>query len=153
MATTIWSRRTFSIATDDLEAFTGDAFTTIMGGLIMELVSAPIQPGTYNIRLMALMGGIQIFLPAYAQVELHGTSFLGGKRLYKRNEFWPQMREAFTGSNLQVPPTPPAWAHAAYTEYPVTLRFTINAIIGGASMYQLEPNTVASTYTTKAIAP
>ena len=152
MATTMWSRRTFSIATDGLEAFTGDEFTTIMGGLIMELVSAPIKPGIYNIRLTALMGGIRIFLPAYAKVELHGASFWGGKRLYQSNEFWRQMQEAFAGSNVQVPTTPPAWARASYTEYPVTLRFTINAIVSGASIYQLEPNNVASMHTNEAIA-
>jgi hypothetical protein len=63
MTTTMWSRRTFSIATDGLEVFTGDEVTTIMGGLIMDLVSAPIKPGIYNIRLTALMGGIRIFFP------------------------------------------------------------------------------------------
>lgn len=147
MATTIWSRQTFSIARDGLEAFTGDEFTTIMGGLVMELVSAPIQPGIYNIRLTTMMGGIQVFLPACAKVELLGTSFWGGKRLSKSSEFWPQMREAFAGSNVQMPATPPAWALASYAEYPVTLRFSINAIMGGANMFQLEPNTVASAQT------
>ncbi len=83
MATTMWSRRTFSIAADGLESFTGDEVTTIMGGLIMELVSAPIKPGVYDIRLTALMSGIRIFLPAYAKVELQGASFWGGKRLYR----------------------------------------------------------------------
>jgi hypothetical protein len=106
MATTMWSRRTFSIATDDLAAFTGDEFTTIMGGLTMDLVSAPIQPGLYAIRLTTLMGGIRIFLPAYAKVELHGASFWGGKRLYQSSEFWHQMQEAFAGSNVHVPTTP-----------------------------------------------
>lgn len=148
MAPTIWSRRTFSIAADGMAAITGAEFTTIMGGLVMELVSAPIEPGTYDIRLTAMMGGIRIFLPAYAKVELHGTSFWGGKRLHHNNEFWDQLRQAFDGSNVQVPATPPAWARASYAEHPVTLRFTINAIAGGASMYQLEPKTVASAHTT-----
>jgi hypothetical protein len=98
------------------------------------------------------MGGIQIFLPAYAKVELHGASFWGGKRLYQSHEFWHQMQEAFASSNTPVPTTPPAWARASYAEYPVTLRFTINALMGRASMYQLESNTVASAHTNKAIA-
>jgi hypothetical protein len=140
----MWSRRTFSIATDGLEVFTGDDFTTIMGGLLMDLVSAPITPGIYNIRLTALMGGIRIFLPAYPRVELHGASFWGGKRLYQSNELWHQMRADFASSSVQMPAIPPEWAHASYTEYPVTLRFTINAIIGGATIYQFEPNNIAS---------
>ncbi len=143
MATTIWSRQTCSIARDGLAAFTGDEFTAIMGGLMMELVSAPIQPGVYNIRLTALMGGIRIFLPAYAKVELYGASFWGGKRLYRAQEFWQQLREAFAGSDAQLPATPPAWARASYAENPVTLRFTINAIVGGARVYQFEPTFVA----------
>jgi hypothetical protein len=146
MAAALWRRQTFSIATDGLELVTGDQLTTIMGGLIMELVSAPIQPGIYTIRLTALMGDIRIFLPAYAKAELQGASFWGGKRIYRNNEFWYQMRAAFAGSDVQVPATPPPWAHASYTEYPVTLRFIINTIMGRASVYQLESNTVANTH-------
>lgn len=153
MATTMWSRRTFSIATDDLAAFSSDTFTTIMGGLIMDLVSAPINAGTYDIRLTALMGGIQLFLPAYAKVEFHGASFLGGKRLYRSNEFWRQMQDAFAGSDVQLPTSPPAWASASYSETPVTLRLTINAILGGASIYQLEPNAITSSQANQAVAP
>jgi hypothetical protein len=144
MATTMWRRQTFSIAMDGLEAMTGDDFTTIMGDLVMDLVSAPIQPGIYTIRLTALMGDIRIFLPAYAKAELQGASFWGGKRIYRNNEFWHQVRAAFAGSDVQVPATPPTWARASYTEYPITLRFIINAIMGRASIYQLELNDAAS---------
>jgi hypothetical protein len=146
MATMMWSRRTFSIATDGIEALTSDEFTTIMGGLLVDLVSAPIKPGIYTLRLTALMGGIYMFLPAYAKVELQGASFLGGKRLYQSNEFWQQVQEAFADSSVHVPTAPPAWAHASYTEHPVTLRLAINAIVGGARIYQLKPHTVASTH-------
>lgn len=145
MATSMWRRQTFSIARDGLEAFTGDQVTTVMGGLVMELVSAPIAPGVYHLELTAFMGGLQLFLPANANVELLGASFWGGKRLYRDQEFWRRLHEAFADSDVQLPATPPAWAHVAYAENPVTLKLTVNAIMGGASVYQLEPETVAAT--------
>lgn len=144
MPTSVWNKRTFSIAIDELSALTGDNFTTVMGSLIIDLVSAPIPAGTYDIRLTAIMGNIQIFLPAYAQVQLNGATFWGGKRLDHDETFWEKLREASTNSDIEVPATPPVWATASYEEYPVTLRFTINAIMGRAHIYQPEPSTVAS---------
>jgi Cell wall-active antibiotics response 4TMS YvqF len=140
MPTSMWNKRTFSIATDELSALTDDEFTTVMGSLIIDLVSAPITPGTYDIRLTAIMGGIQIFLPAYAKVQLNGETFWGGKRIYRGKEFSQEMQQAFANSTIQVPTTPPLWATASYEEYPVILRFTINTTMGGANIYQLEPN-------------
>ena len=138
MPTSVWNKHTFSIATDDLSELTGDSFTTLMGSLVLDLISAPIPSGTYDIRLSAIMGGIQIFLPAYAQVQLNGEDFWGGKQLYRHDEFWNEMQQAFTNSQLQVPTSLPAWATASHDEYPVTLRFHINTVMGGANLYQLE---------------
>jgi|GEM_PF-6933177 len=116
MPTSMWNKQTFSVATDELSALTGEDFATVMGTLVIDLVSAPITPGTYDIRLTAIMGGIQIFLPAYVKVQLNGETFWGGKRIYHGEE------------------------------YPVTLRFTINTTMGRAHIYQLEPNSVESNH-------
>jgi predicted membrane protein len=140
----MWNKQTFSIATDDLSTLTHDEFTTVMGALVIDLVSASITPGTYHIRLNAVMGGIQIFLPAYARVQLNGETFWGGNRVYRGEAFWQEMRKAFTNTILQVPPTPPAWATASYEEHPVTLQLAISTTMGGAHIYQLEPNSIES---------
>ena len=71
----MWNKQTFSIDTDGLSAITGGELTTVMGALVIDLVSAPIIPGTYDIRLNAVMGGIQLFLPAYARVQVNGETF------------------------------------------------------------------------------
>lgn len=108
----MWNKQTFSIATDDLSALTQDKLTTVMGALVVDLVSAPITPGTCPIRLNAVMGGIQIFLPSYARVQLNGETFWGGNRVYRGEAFWQEMRKASTNTIIQVPSTPPAWATA-----------------------------------------
>lgn len=149
MPVSIWNKQTFSIATDDLSSLAHDEFTTVMGALVIDLVSAPITPGTYHIRLNAVMGGIQIFLPAYAKVQLNGESFWGGNRVYRGAAFWQGMRKAFANSIVAVPPTPPAWAAASYEEYPVTLQLTINTKMGGAHIYQLASNSVESKHTSE----
>ena len=140
----MWNKQTFSIATDELSALTGEEFTTVMGALVIDLVSAPITPGTYHIRLNTVMGGIQIFLPAYAKVQLNGERFWGGNQVYRGDAFWQEMRKAFTNSIVHVPQTPPAWASASYEEYPVTLQLTISTAMGGAHIYQLAPNSLES---------
>lgn len=146
MPTSVWNKQTFSIATDELSALTHDEFTTVMGRLVIDLVSAPIPSGTYDIHLSAVMGGVQIFLPAYAEVQLNGETFWGGKQLYGSESFWQEMRQAFANSDVQIPTTPPVWATASHEAYPVTLRFRINAIMGGAQIYQLDTNPVESNH-------
>jgi hypothetical protein len=146
MPTSVWNKQTFSIATDELSTLTRDEFTTVMGSLVIDLVSAPITPGTYDIRLTAVMGGIQIFLPAYAKVLLNGETFWGSKRIYHGEAFWKEMREAFANSTIQVPTTLPVWATASHKEYPVALRFTINTTMGGAHIYQLDPTSIEGKY-------
>jgi hypothetical protein len=143
MPTSVWNKHIFSIANDELSALAGGTFTTVMGSLVIDLVSAPISPGTYDIRLTAAMGSIQIFLPAYARVLLNGETFWSGRRVVHGEAFWQEMQNAALNSNLQVPNTVPAWATASHEEYPVTLRFTINTIMGGLHIYQLEPAVVA----------
>lgn len=140
MPTSVWNKQTFSIATDDLSTLTRDEFTTVMGSLIIDLVSAPITPGTYHIRLNAVMGGIQIFLPAYAKVHLNGETLWGGKRVYRGEAFWKHMQQAVANTVIRMPTTTPAWVTAAYEDYPVTLQFTINTTMGGVHIYQLEPS-------------
>ena len=144
MPTSMWNKHAFSIATDELSALTGEEFTTVMGGLLIDLVSAPITPGTYDIRLTAIMGGIQIFLPAYAKVQLNEETYWGGKRIYHGKAFQQEMRQAFSNTTIQAPMPLPVWATASYEDYPVTLRFTIKTIMGGAHIYQLEPNLAES---------
>ena len=147
MPTSLWNKQIFSIATDELSALMHDELTTVMGSLVIDLVSAPIAPGTYPIRLNAMMGGIQIFLPAYAKVVLNGERFWGGTRIYRGDAFWQEMREAFAHSTIQIPSTPPAWASASHAEYPMTLQLTINTTMGGMHIYQLAPNSVESKHT------
>ena len=142
----MWNKQTFSIETDGLSAITGGEITTVMGALVIDLVSAPITPGTYDIRLNAVMGGIQLFLPAYARVQVNGETFWGGNQVYRGETFWQEMRKAFANSTIHVPTTLPVWATASYEEYPVTLRFTINTTMGGAQIYQLDPNSVESNH-------
>ncbi len=144
MPVSMWNKQTFSIATDELSELTNGEFTTVMGALVIDLVSAPIEPGTYDIRLNAVMGGIQLFLPAYAKVHLNGETFLGGNRVYRGEAFWREMRKAFANTIVPVPSTPPVWATASYEDHPVTLHLTISTTMGGAHIYQLEPNPVES---------
>jgi predicted membrane protein len=122
----MWNKQTFSIATDELSALTSNEFTTVMGALIIDLVSAPITPGIYNIHLTAMMGGIRIFLPAYAKVQLDGKPFWGDKRVYRPEQFWEEMRSAFANSDVQVP------------------------TLSGAGVYQLAPNSVESKHANQA---
>lgn len=69
--------------------------------------------------------------------------------MHHRGTFWGQLQELFTNSSLQLPPTQPVWATTSYQENPVTLLFTLNAIMGMIDIYQLEPSPMDSNPVTK----
>jgi hypothetical protein len=70
MPPSIWNKHTFSIATDELSALTHDEFTTVMGALVIDLVSAPIPSGPYDIRLTAIVGVSRYFFPPMPKYSL-----------------------------------------------------------------------------------
>jgi hypothetical protein len=144
MPVSMWKQHTFSLATDPLSDLTNARLTTVMGGIAVDLISAPIEPGTYDIRFAAAMGGITMFLPACAEVQTGGRSFWGGTRLRGAEQFWTEMRRVFATSSVRVPSTPPAWAIQPHDQRAVTLRISANSLMGGIEIYQLEPEVVAS---------
>jgi hypothetical protein len=113
--------------------------TTLMGGIVIDLVSAPIDPGVYHLRFDAVLGGMRAFIPACARVQVGGPRSLGGAQLHDDQDFWREMQHAFSGTGVKVPANPPQWAVEPYEERPVTLHIAVTSVMGGAAIHQLEP--------------
>jgi hypothetical protein len=138
MPLSIWKQHTFSLATDPISDLTNKRTATLMGGIAVDLISAPIEPGTYDIHFAAVMGGITMFLPACATLQPEGRSFWGGTRLHGTEQFWPEMRRVFAPTAIQVPSTPPPWAIEPHQQRDVTLRISVSSLMGGMEIHQLE---------------
>jgi hypothetical protein len=144
MPMSMWKQHTFSLATDPISDLTKKRLTTVMGGIAVDLISAPIAPGTYDIEFAAVMGGITMFLPACATLEPGGRSVWGGTRINGAEQFWTEMRRVFAPSSVQVPATPPPWAIEPHQDRAVSLRISVSSLMGGMEIYQLESDPVRS---------
>lgn len=51
--------------------------TAVMGGIRLDLTDADLAPGAY-LTLRAVMGGIDVIVPAHWRVEVMGRSAMGG---------------------------------------------------------------------------
>lgn len=51
--------------------------TAFMGGIRLDLTDADLAPGAY-LTLRAIMGGVDVIVPAHWRVEVMGRSILGG---------------------------------------------------------------------------
>ncbi|HEX5831706.1 MAG TPA: DUF1707 domain-containing protein [Gemmatimonadaceae bacterium] len=52
--------------------------TAIMGGIELDLRDADLAPGVTEIRVYAIMGGVQIIAPPDVRLECEGVAILGG---------------------------------------------------------------------------
>jgi DUF1707 SHOCT-like domain/Cell wall-active antibiotics response LiaF, C-terminal len=52
--------------------------SAVLGGVILDLRQATLQPGVTEIHVTALMGGVQVIVPPALAVEVSGHAVLGG---------------------------------------------------------------------------
>lgn len=60
-------------------------FMAIMGAIELDFTLAEIAPGTTEMELIAVMGGIEIKVPMNVEVECHGLAVLGGVELLNKS--------------------------------------------------------------------
>lgn len=58
------------------------SFFALMGGVRMDLNAAEIPEGEIRLNLTAVMGGIEIIVPARIGIEYEGTAILGGVKFF-----------------------------------------------------------------------
>jgi len=114
----------------------GEPILAALGAVVVDLVSAPLEPGEYRLNAAARMGGGEIYLPRCVRLEVEDRSAWGGSRVFEGTGHWARMREALRGV-VDLPEEIPAHALEGFEERPVTLRLALNARMGGFGVYRL----------------
>ncbi len=129
--------QTYSIAHSGMRLFEQGPIHTLMSGTVIDLVSAPIEPGEYRLELSVTMGGVEIFLPRYVQFTLEGSSIAGGRTVHEGPGTWETMRQKLRYT-VDLPQQPPDFALAPYNpEQPVRIHFVTHITMGGVDIYRL----------------
>src|ERR1041385_436297 len=125
-----------SISLSGMALFERPIETTI-GGIELDLASAPIDPGEHELHVGAAIGGIEIYVPSYVKLVVQGGAAIGGYDVHEGLVFfghmwrkWSKLFGASTPIPVQAVPAP---------EQPITIRLFIDSGIGGIDIYRLPP--------------
>ncbi|HEY4119267.1 MAG TPA: LiaF domain-containing protein [Byssovorax sp.] len=126
-----------SISKYGVELFESGRISTGIGGIVVELASAPIPPGEYRLEIEAGIGGIEIYLPRYVKYTIEGGPGIGGTEVHDGLDLWTKLTNKVR-SALHLPLEIPDHAVAeADPEHPVKIHFVIDGMVGGLDVYRL----------------
>jgi hypothetical protein len=109
----------------------------LLGGLEIDLVSAPIAPGTHRLELDANVGGIEIYLPKYVKYTIEGGPVIGGEDVHDGFP-WYERALRKVAALVRLPSKIPNQAVANPTpDEPITIHLVIDGGIGGVDIYRL----------------
>jgi Domain of unknown function (DUF4342)/Cell wall-active antibiotics response 4TMS YvqF len=131
----------YSIAHSGMQLFEQGRINTLMSSTVIDLVSAPIEPGEYRLEISVTMGGVEIFLPRSVQFTLEGSALAGGRNVhdgsYEGSQVWKTTRQKLRYV-ANLPEQPPDFAVApANPERPVRIHFVTHITMGGVDIYRL----------------
>lgn len=127
----------YSISLSGMQLFEQGKINTLMSGTVIDLVSAPIEPGEYRLEINVTMGGVEIFLPRYVQFALEGTAIAGGRNVHEGPGVWETMKQKLRYT-VSLPDQPPDFALApSNPERPVRIHLVTHIMMGGVDIYRL----------------
>lgn len=137
MPTTMFSSQLYSISHSGMFLFQQSPFVAVMGSIAIDLVSAPIEPGEYQLEVSATMGSVEVFLPHYVQFTVEGGVSMGGSNVHEGPGAWEVIKQKLR-SQILLPDRPPDFAIAeSNPERPVRLRFITHVTMGSVELYRL----------------
>jgi hypothetical protein len=137
MPTTMFSSQLYSISHSGTFLFQQSPFVAVMGSVMIDLVSAPIEPGEYQLELSATMGSVEVFLPHYVQFTVEGGVSMGGGNVHEGPGAWEVIKQKLRPQIL-LGDQPPDFAIAeSNPERPVRIRFITHVTMGSVELYRL----------------
>src|SRR6266702_454300 len=132
-----FSGQSYSIAHSGMRLFEQGAIKTLMSGTVIDLVSAPIEPGEYRLEITVTMGGVELFLPRSVQFTLEGSAIAGGRNVHEGPGVWETMKQKLRYV-VTLPDQPPDFAVApSKPERLVRIHFVTHITMGGVDIYRL----------------
>lgn len=83
------------------------------------------------------MGGVEIYLPRYAELSVDNASILGSKTVHLGLDWWQAMTRKFQDLLHLSSEIPDHAVAPADSEKPVTIHFLIRTGAGGVDIYRL----------------
>ncbi len=127
----------YSISSSGMSIFQQGKISTAIGGITLDLASAPIPPGEYQLEISTGMGGVEIYLPRYVQFTIDGASVIGGKDIHEGLDWWKSMTKKFQDVFRLPNQIPDHAVEPISQEQPVIIHFLLNTGVGGVDIFRL----------------
>ncbi len=106
---------------------------SMIGGLTIDLASAPLAAGQHRLELDVTVGGIEIYVPHYVQFTMEGGAVVGGYDVHDGGDLGTRILRWF-----RIPTQIPTRAVAnPDPANPPRLHFVIDGGVGGVDVYRL----------------
>jgi hypothetical protein len=137
MPTTMFSSQLYSISRSGMFVFQQGPFIAVIGSVAIDLLSAPIEPGEYQLEISVTMGSVEVFLPHYVQFTIESGLSMGGGNVHERPGVWEIIKQKL-GPEITLPDQPPDFAIAeSNPERTVRIRFITHITLGSVELYRL----------------
>ncbi len=137
MPTTMFSSQLYSVSHSGRFVFQQGPVVAVMGSIMIDLVSAPVESGDYQLELSATMGSIEVFLPHYVQFTVEGGVSMGGSNVHEGPGAWETIKQKLR-TQIMLGDQPPDFAIAeSNPELPVRIRFITHVTMGSIELYRL----------------
>jgi hypothetical protein len=108
---------------------------SVIGGIVVDLASAPLAPGQHRLEIDAAIGGIEVFVPRYVQLTVEGGAAIGGQDIHDGMPIWlratNKLKDWLGLSNRIPAAAPPAPAE------PIAVHLVVNGGVGGLDIYRI----------------
>jgi hypothetical protein len=125
-----------SIAVSGMALFRQPIHSTI-GGITIDLASAPLAPGVHELRIESAIGGVEIYVPSYVKFSVEGGRIVGGYDVHEGLGWIGRARNSLRRM-FRMPNHIPERVAPAPNE-PVTIRVVLDGAFGGLDVYRLAP--------------
>jgi len=105
-----------------------------IGGLEIDLASAPLPPGTHRLAIESVVGGIEIYLPNYVKFTIEGGPAIGGVDVHDGIHFFQRIANRLRMTNK----LPRAAVANPDPSHEIAIQFVINGGVGGVDIYRLD---------------
>jgi hypothetical protein len=125
-----------SISASGMALFTRPIESTL-GGVVVDLASAPIAPGKHRLEITAGIGGIEIYLPRSVMFIVEGSAAVGGRDIHEGLPVWDRTIERVKAW-LRLPTQVPKRAvDSGDPAHPVVIHIVVDGAIGGLDIYRM----------------
>jgi hypothetical protein len=125
-----------SISASGMALFKHPIVSTI-GGIEIDLASAPLEPGAHRLEIESTIGGIEIYVPRYVQFTVEGGAAIGGYDVHDGPGVWNKLVHKLRSMVRMPGVTPIRAVDNPDPSKPIAIHFVIDGGVGGIDIYRV----------------